>query len=148
MPFRIACVVLQASVTRAARACFSSNATASAEEEKAPKKVEPHREYAVPRKRQYQSAPKRQHGPKAGWRKKPRQKDRPWHTPPKKGEEKRELREVSTQLKEIRVSPWQINLLAKMVRGLTVTDAMAQMQFNKKKHATTVTKLLQVCVFH
>lgn len=56
------------------------------------------------------------------------------------------LREVSTRLKEIRVSPWSLNLLAKLVRGLPVVDASAQLQFCKKKHTTTVSKAIQVCV--
>ncbi len=54
-------------------------------------------------------------------------------------------REVSTGLKEIRVSPWSLNLLTKLVRGLPVVDASAQLQFCKKKHTTTVDKAIQVC---
>lgn len=54
------------------------------------------------------------------------------------------LREVSSGLKEIRVSPWSLNLLAKLVRGLPVVEAAAQLQFCKKKHTITVNKAIQV----
>ncbi|CAM9920141.1 unnamed protein product [Scytosiphon promiscuus] len=54
-----------------------------------------------------------------------------------------ELREVKTGLKEIRVSPWSLNLLAKLVRGLPVVDATAQLKFCKKKHTITVNKAIQ-----
>lgn len=55
-----------------------------------------------------------------------------------------DLREISTSLKEIRVSPWSLNLLAKLVRGLPVVEASAQLQFCKKKHTSTVRKAIQV----
>ncbi|CAN0316190.1 unnamed protein product, partial [Scytosiphon promiscuus] len=54
-----------------------------------------------------------------------------------------ELRKVKTGLKEIRVSPWSLNLLAKLVRGLPVVDATAQLKFCKKKHTITVNKAIQ-----
>ncbi|CAN0126138.1 unnamed protein product, partial [Ectocarpus sp. 13 AM-2016] len=53
------------------------------------------------------------------------------------------LREITTGLKEIRVSPWNLNLLAKLVRGLPVAEASAQLLFCKKKHTTTVAKAIQ-----
>ncbi|CAN0030569.1 unnamed protein product, partial [Ectocarpus fasciculatus] len=53
------------------------------------------------------------------------------------------LREITTGLKEIRVSPWNLNLLAKLVRGLPVVEAHAQLKFCKKKHTITVGKAIQ-----
>ena len=35
----------------------------------------------------------------------------------------------------IRTSPWKLNLLAKLVRNLWVPDALAQLQFTKKRYA-------------
>lgn len=130
---------------RARRSCsFSTSANSSIRSDGDAAEMEPKREYAVPTKRQYKSAPKRQHGEHAGWRKFSQPKDRPWQVKPKKGEEKRELAEVSTSLKGIRVSPWQLNLLAKVVRNLPVVDAVAQMEFGKKKHTETYKKIIQV----
>lgn len=63
------------------------------------------------------------------------------------GPKKAELREVSSGLKEIRVSPWTLNLLARLVRGLPVVDAAAQLEFCKKKHTGTVFKAIQVQSF-
>lgn len=122
-------------------------------------------------KRVYQSAPKRRHGRHAGWRKwsapttKHTKKDRADQPAgamaavddatetqvsvvdglkEKEEERKRELREVSAKMKEIRVSPWKLNLLAKVVRNLPVVDAMAQMEFCKKKHTVTFQKIIKV----
>lgn len=116
----------------------------------------------IPR-RVYQSAPKRSHGKNAG------KKKATVKPPPQRaaataaaassvddggdmqlalgtaGRKADALREVSTGLKEIRVSPWSLNLLAKLVRGLPVVDASAQLEFCKKKHTTTVNKAIQVC---
>lgn len=98
------------------------------------------------KKRQYQLAPKRQHGRHAGWKK--------WSVWKNYGEIKypvetgprptKELREVSTKLQKIRVSPWNLNLLTPVVRGLPVVDAIAQMEFSKKKHSVTVQRLIRV----
>lgn len=129
----------------ARRSCFfSTSANSSIRSDNGAAEKEPKREYFIPTKRQYKSAPKRQHGIHAGWRKFSQPKDRPWHVKPKKGEEKRELAEVSTSIKGIRVSPWQLNLLAKVVRNLPVVDAVAQMEFGKKKHTETYKKIIQV----
>ncbi|CAM9559018.1 unnamed protein product [Ectocarpus sp. 6 AP-2014] len=115
-------------------------------------------------KRVYESAPKRRHGKHAGMKK--------WSAatrgpPPQEAEQEQEeqegevqqkqlalgdvwssgnegdLREITTGLKEIRVSPWNLNLLAKLVRGLPVVEANAQLLFCKKKHTTTVAKAIQ-----
>ena len=120
-------------------------------------------------KRIYQSAPKRNHGKNAGMRKwsAPNSKtgdvaaasaeatkagdsnsdqQREMLALGRRGGARRaeDLREISTKLKEIRVSPWSLNLLAKLVRGLPVVEASAQLQFCKKKHTTTVRKAIQV----
>lgn len=55
-----------------------------------------------------------------------------------------EPREVSTKLKEIRVSPWTLNLVTKLARGLPVVEAAAQLKFCKKKHTITVLRAMQV----
>ena len=117
-------------------------------------------------KRIYQGAPKRQHGKNAGMRKwsKPSPVRRkvegeavgvPGEAGAGRGEmlafgrtgsdaARFEPREVSTKLQEIRVSPWSLNLLARLVRGLDVVDATAQLTFCKKKHTTTILKAIQV----
>ncbi|CAM9097917.1 unnamed protein product [Pylaiella littoralis] len=122
----------------------------------------------IPR-RIYQSAPKRGHGRHSGMKKWSTAKGAPAPVAPPTGNGEEEeqgegaqevvalekiegskrraaeggLREVSTRLKEIRVSPWSLNLLAKLVRGLPVVEASAQLQFCKKKHTTTVSKAIQ-----
>lgn len=126
------------------RACFSTNASSSTVVESEPNLAEPQREYYVPVRRQYEGAPKRQHGRNHGWRKFSKPKDRPWHVKAEKGVEKRELKEVSATIKGIRVSPWQLNLLARVVRNLPVVDAIAQMEFGKKKHTNTYQKIIKV----
>lgn len=125
------------------RACFSTNASSSTVVESEPNLAEPQREYYVPVRRQYEGAPKRQHGRNHGWRKFSKPKDRPWHVKAEKGVEKRELKEVSATIKGIRVSPWQLNLLARVVRNLPVVDAIAQMEFGKKKHTNTYQKIIK-----
>lgn len=101
-------------------------------------------------KRIYQGAPKRQHGQHAGWRKFGKPKDGPWRekqlalSEAAERSRTRELREVSTSLKEIRVSPWNLNLLTKVVRDLPVVDAISQMEFCKKKHTVTVQRIIKV----
>lgn len=118
-------------------------------------------------KRVYQSAPKRSHGKHAGMKKWSGVQKSPAAvaTPQAaegEGEEADEgekqlalgkvggsrkaedLREVKTGLKEIRVSPWSLNLLAKLVRGLPVVEAAAQLKFCRKKHTITVSKAIQV----
>ncbi|CAM9706706.1 unnamed protein product [Ectocarpus sp. 8 AP-2014] len=115
-------------------------------------------------KRVYESAPKRRHGKHAGMKKWSAATTGP---PPQEAEQAQEeqegevqqkqlalgdvwssgneggLREITTGLKEIRVSPWNLNLLAKLVRGLPVVEANAQLLFCKKKHTTTVAKAIQ-----
>lgn len=134
-------------LTVAGAACFSTKA----------------KRYEDIPKRVYQSAPKRKHGKYAGMRK--------WSSPDtgkqeidsqelNEGQEEdgemlalgaegsaqtgSEGREISTSLKEIRVSPWTLNLLTKLVRGLPVVEATAQLKFCKKKHTVTVLKAMQV----
>ena len=45
----------------------------------------------------------------------------------------------------IRTSPWKLNLLAKLVRNLWVPDALAQLQFTKKRYAPTVADAIERC---
>ncbi|CAM9496380.1 unnamed protein product [Discosporangium mesarthrocarpum] len=81
----------------------------------------------------------RNHGRGAGPKRFPREGE---PVRQKRVQRRTDLRETSTRLKEIRVSPWQLNLVAKMVRGLTVMDAMANMKFSKKKHSATMMRAI------
>lgn len=45
----------------------------------------------------------------------------------------------------IRTSPWKLNLLAKLVRRMWVPEALAQLEFTKKRHAPTVAAALESC---
>ncbi|KAG5190738.1 hypothetical protein JKP88DRAFT_266799 [Tribonema minus] len=51
---------------------------------------------------------------------------------------------VRRQELAIRVSPLKLNLVAKLVRGLTVRQAVAQLTFSKKKHAKVHQRVRQV----
>mmetsp|Transcript_41340 Transcript_41340/g.54345 ORF Transcript_41340/g.54345 Transcript_41340/m.54345 type:complete len:232 (-) Transcript_41340:244-939(-) len=53
------------------------------------------------------------------------------------------LKAVRLQEKEIRVSPWKLNLVAAQVRRLTLPEAYAQTMFSKKHQAKTVERTLQ-----
>eukprot|EP00043_Microstomoeca_roanoka_P001342 m.32214 g.32214 ORF g.32214 m.32214 type:complete len:210 (-) comp10764_c0_seq1:202-831(-) len=44
--------------------------------------------------------------------------------------------------RNIRTSPWKLNLVAKQIRGLSIDDAIAQMTFSKKDAASAVRQVL------
>ena len=46
-------------------------------------------------------------------------------------------------LNTIRVSPIKLNLVAQMIRGMNVSDALVQLQFSSKRIANDVRKALQ-----
>lgn len=54
-----------------------------------------------------------------------------------------ELRGALAVRKEIRVSPQKLNLLAKQIRGMDVSEALLQMKYSKKRHAAIVSRVLQ-----
>lgn len=54
--------------------------------------------------------------------------------------------EASAHLRSLRASPRKLNLLAGMLRGLKVEDALVQLTFSPKALATDVKKLLQSAV--
>ncbi|EGD72226.1 hypothetical protein PTSG_00247 [Salpingoeca rosetta] len=46
--------------------------------------------------------------------------------------------------RNIKTSPWKLNLVAKQIRGLAVDDAIAQMTFSKKDAASHVRQVLEI----
>ena len=54
-----------------------------------------------------------------------------------------EPRTVSAVQKNIRVSPWKLNLIAAQVRRLRVADARKQMKFSIKRHSTLVDEIIR-----
>lgn len=54
--------------------------------------------------------------------------------------------EANASLKMIRTSPQKLNLVAEMIRGLHVNDALIQLTFSKKRTAKDVKKLLQSAI--
>ena len=51
--------------------------------------------------------------------------------------------ETKVVLNTIRVSPIKLNLVAQMIRGMNVSDALVQLQFSSKRIANDVRKALQ-----
>jgi large subunit ribosomal protein L22 len=45
--------------------------------------------------------------------------------------------------KDIPTSPWKLNLVAKQIRGMSVDDALAQLQFSPKKAAVYISKVIK-----
>jgi large subunit ribosomal protein L22 len=50
---------------------------------------------------------------------------------------------ATVTLNTIRVSPIKLNLVASMIRGMTVSNALVQLQFSSKRIANDVRKALQ-----
>jgi large subunit ribosomal protein L22 len=60
---------------------------------------------------------------------------------------KKQLREVSTaNLRNVRVSPRKARLVADMIRGERVTEALRRLQFCDKKSAAMLSKLLMSAI--
>ncbi|CAM9264773.1 unnamed protein product, partial [Phaeothamnion confervicola] len=55
----------------------------------------------------------------------------------------RGAKSVVAKKEDIRASPWQLNLLARQLRGLTVPEAVANLMYAKKKHAATYLRLIE-----
>ena len=66
------------------------------------------------------------------------------------GKEKNKRRELDNEakvvLKNIRVSPQKLNLVAASIRGMDVSKALLQLQFSKKRIAIDVKKVLQSAI--
>lgn len=45
------------------------------------------------------------------------------------------VREVCGSMHQVKTSPFKLNLVARMIRGLSISDALAQVQFSEKKVA-------------
>ena len=48
--------------------------------------------------------------------------------------------------RDIRTSPWRLNLICQMIAGMTVKDAFLQLKFCEKRFAPRVSKLLEKAV--
>jgi large subunit ribosomal protein L22 len=55
----------------------------------------------------------------------------------------RQMRTYVGQEKNIRHSPWRLNLVCQFVAGLPVSQALTQLQFSKKSKAPLVAKVVQ-----
>lgn len=54
--------------------------------------------------------------------------------------------EAQAKLQMVRISPQKLNLVAEMIRGMHVNDAIIQLTFSKKRIAKDVKKLLQSAI--
>lgn len=54
--------------------------------------------------------------------------------------------EASAKLKQIKVSPQKLNLVADLIRGLAVQEALVQLQFCKRRVAIDVKALLESAI--
>lgn len=54
--------------------------------------------------------------------------------------------EAQAVLRNVRTSPYKLNLVAQMIRGMKVADALNQLQFNHKRIAQDVRKTLQSAI--
>ena len=57
-----------------------------------------------------------------------------------------EANEARAILRNLRVSPTKLNLVAELIRGKKVQDALTQLQFSHKRIANDVRKVLQSAV--
>ena len=66
------------------------------------------------------------------------------------GKEKNKRRELDNEakvvLKNIRVSPQKLNLVAQSIRGIDVSKAVANLTFSKKRISSEVKKVLQSAI--
>ncbi|MBI5728290.1 MAG: 50S ribosomal protein L22 [Candidatus Magasanikbacteria bacterium] len=56
------------------------------------------------------------------------------------------MKETTAKLRYLRMSPRKVRLLTDAIRGLTVAQALAQLQFSDKTAARPIRKLLQSAV--
>jgi len=53
--------------------------------------------------------------------------------------------EAKAQLRNLRISPRKVRLVVDLVRGLSVQEAVLQLQFSKKHAAIPIRKLIESC---
>ncbi len=63
-----------------------------------------------------------------------------------KRERSLEANEARAILRNVRVSPLKLNLVAEMIRGMKVSDAITQLTFSNKRIAHDVKKTLQSAI--
>jgi len=54
--------------------------------------------------------------------------------------------EANAKLKSVRISPQKLSLVAELIRGLSVEDALKQLTFSRKAVSRDVKKLLQSAI--
>lgn len=57
-----------------------------------------------------------------------------------------DAKEAQAVLRNLRTSPTKLNLVAEMIRGMKVQDALTQLAFNNKRVSNEVRKLLQSAI--
>lgn len=57
--------------------------------------------------------------------------------------QERRATEATVSLNTVRISPLKFNLVASMIRGMSVSEALTQLQFSNKRIARDVRKALQ-----
>ena len=54
--------------------------------------------------------------------------------------------EARAVLRNLRTSPYKLNLVAEMIRGMPAQEALTQLEFNKKRISNDVKKVLQSAI--
>jgi large subunit ribosomal protein L22 len=54
--------------------------------------------------------------------------------------------EASAKLKQVRISPRKLNLVASLIRGMKANEALVQLQFNRKRISGEVEDLLKSAI--
>jgi large subunit ribosomal protein L22 len=54
--------------------------------------------------------------------------------------------EARAVLRNLRTSPYKLNLVAEMIRGMRAQEALTQLEFNKKRISNDVKKVLQSAI--
>lgn len=57
-----------------------------------------------------------------------------------------DAKEAQAVVRNLRTSPTKLNLVAEMIRGMKVQDALTQLSFNRKRIAQDVKKALQSAI--
>jgi large subunit ribosomal protein L22 len=54
--------------------------------------------------------------------------------------------EASAKMKQIRISPQKLNLVASLIRGMKASEALVQLEFSRKRIAKEIMGLLQSAI--
>jgi len=54
--------------------------------------------------------------------------------------------EASAKIRQIRISPQKLNLVASLIRGMKVSDALVQLEFSQKRISRDVKALLESAI--